>query len=132
MNQKQTVFVVDDEQPVLKAISRLLRAEGYTTRAFGSAQEFMDHYKPGAAGCLLLDLSMPGITGQDLQRWLADSCDPLPILFLTASEDIPEGDRATLRGAVKVLMKPVVASVLIAGIEEALARDRQARNGSGA
>ncbi len=115
---------------MLKALSRLLSAQGYSTRAFGSAQEFMDNYEPGAAGCLLLDLSMPGINGWDLQRWLADSSQPLPILFLTASDDFPEGDRTTGR-AVDVLMKPVIASVLIAGIEAALARDREGRNGSG-
>ena len=131
MNQNQTVFVVDDEPTVLKALSRLLTAEGYATRAFGSAQEFMDNYA-GAPGCLVLDLYMPGITGLDLQRWLVDSSHSLPVLFLTASDDLPEKDRAMLRGAVDVLMKPVVASVLISGIEEALARDRESRNGSGA
>ncbi len=122
------MFVVDDEPKVLKALSRLLIAKGYTTRVFGSAQEFMDNYEPGAAGCLVLDVSMPRITGLDLQRWLANSSHSLPILFLTAFDDIPEGARA---GAVDVLMKPVSARVLITGIEEALARDRKARNGSG-
>jgi FixJ family two-component response regulator len=91
----------------------------------------MDNYEPGTAGCLLLDLSMPGITGLDLQRWLADSSHPLPVLFLTASEDLPERDGATQGGVVDVLMKPVSASVLIAGIEAALARDREGRNGLG-
>lgn len=125
------MFIVDDEPPVLKALSRLLSAEGYSTRAFGSAQEFMDNYEPGTAGCLLLDLSMPGISGWDLQKWLTDSNQPLPILFLTASDDFPEGDRTMPGGAVGVLTKPVIASVLIAGIEAALARDREGRNGSG-
>lgn len=129
MNLQQTVFLVDDEPPVLKAVSRLLRANGYATRAFASAQEFMDYYEPGMAGCLVLNLSMPGITGLDLQRWLARSNHPMPILFLTASDNIPDGGLATLRGAVGVLMKPVIASALISGIEEALARDRGARNG---
>lgn len=127
MTKKQTVFVVDDEPAVAKALSRLLRASGYATQIFGSAQEFMECYEPGAGGCLLLDISMPEITGLDLQRWMATSVSPLPILFLTALDDSPEKLRAISERAVGVLMKPVDASELVEGVEEALARDRDAR-----
>jgi len=127
MNAGQTEFLVDDEPAVVRALSRLLRAEGYETRAFGSPREFMDYYNPDAAGCLVLDLSMPEATGLDVQRWLASLGNPLPIIFLTATYDLPgELDRMMKKG-VDVLKKPVNASVLIKGIEKALARDREAR-----
>lgn len=127
MSENQTVFVVDDEPAVAKAISRLLRASGYATQIFGSAREFMDRYKPGAGGCVLLDISMPGLTGLDLQQWMAGSISPLPILFLTALDNSPEKMRALREGAVGVLMKPVDADELVEGVEEALARDRGTR-----
>jgi len=126
MNKGQTVFLVDDDPGILKALSRLLRASGYTAEAFGSAQEFMDSYNPGAAGCLVLDLLMPGITGLDLQQWLARSGSSLPIIFLTALDDIPECVKS-VKEATAVLRKPVGASVLIKAVEDALARDRGAR-----
>jgi FixJ family two-component response regulator len=127
MNQRQTVFVVDDEPTVVKAISRLLTAKGYTTRQYGSAQEFMQNYEPGTAGCLLLDLSMPEITGLDLQRWLLKSGDQLPVLFLTGLNDIYEADQPMIDDAVDVLMKPVDSRTLINAVEQALARDRATR-----
>lgn len=129
MNETQTVFVVDDEPAVAKALSRLLRASGYATQIFGSARDFMDHYQAGVGGCLLLDISMPEITGLELQQWIAASLRPLPILFLTALDDSPEKMRALREGAVGVLMKPVDVGELVEGIEEALARDREARKG---
>lgn len=129
MKEKQTVFVVDDEPAVAKALSRLLRASGYATEIFGSAREFIDCYKPGAGGCLLLDISMPELTGLDLQQWMAASVSPLPILFLTALDDSPEKVRAMRDGAVGVLMKPVDANELVEGVEEALAWDREGRRG---
>src|SRR6266850_7483647 len=90
MNEQQTVFLVDDDPAVLKALSRLLRAEGYRTETFNSGRDFMDKYKPGVGGCLVLDLSMPGISGLDVQEWVANSGHPLPTIFLTAQDDIPE------------------------------------------
>src|SRR6185369_8338887 len=122
MNQGPTVFLVDDDAGVLKSLSRLLRVSGYTTEAFGSAQEFMDNYKPDAAGCLVLDLSMPGITGLDLQQWLESSGSSLPIIFLTALDDIPERVQ-TVKEVTAVVRKPAAASVLIKAVEDALARD---------
>jgi FixJ family two-component response regulator len=127
MKEEQTVFVVDDEPAVTKALSRLFKSSGYRTRAFGSAQEFMDQYTSGAAGCLVLDISMPGMTGLDLQRWLAASGGTLPILFLTALDDSPEKSRAMKEGAMDVLMKPVSPNALLRRVEEALALDREAR-----
>lgn len=128
MSAEQTVFVVDDEPAVAKALARLLRANGYSTRVFGSAREFMQQYQAGAAGCLVADLSMPEISGVDLLRWLVASRPSLPILFLTGLDEIPPKVRATMmEGAVDILTKPVDGSALIEGVEKALARNRQAR-----
>jgi FixJ family two-component response regulator len=129
VNEQQTVFVIDDEPAVATAVARLLRSSGYTTHVFDSAREFMDFYKPGTSGCLLLDISMPEITGLDLQQWMAALAGPLPILFVTALDDSPEKARAMREGAVDILMKPLNASALLRRVEEALARDRQARKG---
>jgi FixJ family two-component response regulator len=127
VNEEQTVFVIDDEPAVAASVARLLRSSGYTTQVFDSAQKFMDFYKPGTPGCLLIDISMPEITGLDLQQWMAASVGPLPVLFLTALDDSPEKARAIRAGAVDILMKPVNASALFRRVEEALARDREAR-----
>jgi len=127
MNGERTVFLVDDEPAVLRALSRLLRAEGYTTEVFSSGREFIDKYNPSGAGCVVLDLTMPGITGLDVQQWLASSDRSLPIIFLTALDELPEEVQAMMQGAVDVLMKPVNATALITGIEAALARDRGIR-----
>lgn len=130
MSARQTVFVVDDEPAVAKAVSRLLRASGYTARVFGSAQEFMDDYKPGTGGCLVADFSMPGLNGLELQQWLADSGLSLPVLFMTGLDDIPEAVRATMmEGAVDILTKPVHPGVLLGGVQKALARNQDAAKG---
>jgi FixJ family two-component response regulator len=82
----------------------------------------MDRYKPGGSGCLVLDLSMAGINGLDVQKWLVDSGDSLPTIFLTAQDELPEQIQAQMDQAAGVLMKPVRASALVKAIEEALKR----------
>ena len=124
MNERPKIFLVDDEPAVTRAISRLLRAEGYTVEVFGSGREFMDKYNAGMTGCLVIDLSMPEVTGLDVHQWLAGSSTPLPIIFITGQDDIREQAEALMQGAVDILMKPMTASVLVQGIEKALARNR--------
>ena len=126
MSTEQTIFIVDDEPAVAKAVSRLLRASGYTTLVFGSAQEFMDSYEPGTSGCLVADFSMPGINGIELQRWLADSGLSLPVLFVTGLDDIPETVRARMmEGAVDILTKPANPGELLEGVRKALALNQE-------
>jgi FixJ family two-component response regulator len=98
-------------------------AAGYTTAAFTSGREFIDKYDPSVAGCLVLDISMPGMTGLDAHQWLITSGIPLPVIFLPAQSDLP----ARMQGVVDVLTKPVTASTLIACIERAFAGQRRAR-----
>lgn len=126
MSAEQTVLIVDDDPAVAKAVSRLLRASGYNAQVFGSAQEFIDSYKPGIGGCLIADFSMPGINGLELLRWLTDAGLSLPVLFVTGLDDIPQTVRATmLEGAVDILTKPVNPCELLAAIQKALALSQE-------
>jgi two-component system, LuxR family, response regulator FixJ len=87
--EAQTIYVVDDEQSVLTAVSRLLRAAGFSVRAFASAMEFLESCSPDPAGCLLLDMAMPGLDGLSLQKQLKLRGIALPVVFLTARADVP-------------------------------------------
>ena len=122
MNEQRTVCLVDDDPAVLRSLARLLRANGYRTETFDSGLEFISQYKRDGCGCLVVDLSMPGMSGLDVPQWLLDAGDPLPTLFLTARSDSPEQIRTSLEQSSRILQKPVAASVLLKAIEEALKR----------
>lgn len=124
MNEQKTVFIVDDEPMVLRGISRVLRAEGFKTESFNSAQEFIDKYNPAVGGCLILDITMPEVTGLELQEWLLSAGIPLPIIFLTGKDERGERTQALKRGAVHFLMKPVTSVILVGCVEKALGQDR--------
>jgi FixJ family two-component response regulator len=81
MNTLPTVFIVDDDASVLKAVARLLRSAGFKTRTYSSAQQFLDEHDPDAAGCLVLDVVMPKMNGLELQQTLATQNSELPIIF---------------------------------------------------
>ncbi|PWU19350.1 MAG: DNA-binding response regulator [Verrucomicrobia bacterium] len=121
----QRVFLVDDDPGVIKGLTRLLRAAGYDAVSFNSAQEFISRYNPDTPGCLILDISMPGITGLELQDWLMQTDSPLPVIFLTGHGDIPASVQAMKRGAVDFLTKPVDETDLFEAILEASRRYRQ-------
>src|SRR5437762_10936542 len=89
-----TVFVVDDDAAVRKAVSRLLRAAGIAVAAFASPTEFLARYNPNTPGCLVVDLMMPGFSGLQLQRHLEKKGSILPIIFLTGHGDIPKSVQA--------------------------------------
>jgi len=122
------VYIVDDEPEVRRALSRLLRAAGYTTRSFGSASEFLGSGEARlSAGCIVLDLAMPGLNGLELQQHLSDSGCPRPIIFLTGNGDISKSVRAMKAGAVNFLTKPVDERELLQAVEEALRVDAAER-----
>jgi FixJ family two-component response regulator len=123
----EQVYLVDDEPAVLKGLSRLLRSAGFRVLAFHSAAEFLAQYQPDSPACLVLDLSMPGYTGLELQQWLAQLHDPLPVIFLSGHGDVPATVRAMKTGAVDFLTKPVDDETLLAAIHEALRRGRELR-----
>ncbi len=122
-----TVFLVDDDAGVRRALSRVLRAEGWVVETFESAEALLARPDPAAPGCLVLDVSLPGIDGLELQRRLAQAVDALPIVFMTGHGDIPMSVRAIKAGAADFLTKPVKAADLIAAVRSAFAQDAAAR-----
>ena len=117
------VFLIDDEPSVLKALARVIGATGFRTASFSSPQSFLEQYEPAARGCIVLDVSMPGFTGLELQQALIEKNCSLPIVFLTARGDIPTSVRAMKHGAVDFLTKPVDDNDLIAAVDRALDRE---------
>jgi len=118
-----TVFIVDDDSDVRVAVSRLLRAGGFSTRTFGSAKEFLACCNPSIAGCVLLDLEMPELGGLEVQAMLNASGCHIPVIFLTGSGSISMTVAAMRAGAVNFLTKPVSESRLFEAVDEALKID---------
>ena len=116
------VHVVDDDDSLRTAISRLLKAAGYDVRLYRSAGDFLLEAPKDGPGCVLLDVNMPGPSGLDLQESLAKRGDGPPIVFLTGQGDIRQSVRAMRQGAVDFLTKPVQKKELLAAIQEALSR----------
>jgi len=121
------VRVVDDDSAFRTAVCRLLRAAGYRVREFASAGEFLMTDSHEEAGCVLLDVRMPGASGLDLQASLAKREPSLPIIFLTAYGDVPLSVQAMKGGACDFLAKPVPREELLCAIRAALARDEHDR-----
>lgn len=124
MNQPETVFLVDDEPALLKALSRLLKAEGFAVQAFESATKFLAAPRHEGSGCIVLDQSMPKMSGMELQQQLAESDSALAIVFITGNGDIPMSVRAIKAGAVDFLTKPVNDAELLEVIQSALQKSR--------
>ena len=122
------VFLLDDEPGMLKALTRLLKAEGFTVCAFTSAQAFLESYHPEALSCLVLDVAMPGLNGLELQQRLTRSGVLLPIVFLTGHGDIPMSVQAIKAGAVDFLTKPVNDADLLRAVRAALQRAAEQRD----
>lgn len=123
MDTEQTVFVVDDEEPVRKAVRLIAERAGHTVEVFASARDFLDAYGPARAGCLILDVRMPGMDGMELLRHLQKEDAPIPIIMLTAHGDVPMAVDAMKTGAVEFLEKPADPAVLREKIAAALERD---------
>lgn len=122
-----TVYLVDDDRRVLKALSLLLRAGGYDARPFSSSQDFLAQHDAAVPGCAILDLSIPDLDGLQLQEALAAIGVKRPIIFLTGRGNIPAAVRAIKAGAVDFLTKPVRKSDLFAAISRAEQVDTQSR-----
>jgi FixJ family two-component response regulator len=126
-NVTPQVFVIDDDPSVRKSLERLLRTGGLAVTCFESAHAYLAQYDPHVPGCLVLDLSMPGLTGLELQQALAVRGSAPPIVFLTGRGDVPSSVQAMKRGAVDFLAKPVDEAVLVAAVNEAIEKDRVER-----
>jgi FixJ family two-component response regulator len=121
------IFLVDDDVGVQKAMSRLLRAAGYETRAYGAASAFLADHTPAEPGCVILDLNMPEIDGLQLQEKLIAGDGSRPIIFVSGAGDVPTSVRAMKAGAIDFLTKPVQRQALIAAVERAREQDARAR-----
>jgi FixJ family two-component response regulator len=121
------VFLVDDDQNILRAFSRLLGAAGFQVQAFTSPHEFLSRHDKNAPGCALLDISMGDMDGLELQAALFREGVHRPIIFITGRNDAHTSVRALKAGAVDYLTKPVDEAELIAAVESALSEDRRAR-----
>ena len=121
------VRVVDDDASVLRSIGRLLRAAGFAVRTFPSSQEFLQQHDADAPGCVVLDLSMPGLNGLQLQQALARSATPCPVIFITGYGDVPASVQAMKAGAVDFLLKPFDQAQLLDAVRIAIDKDRSAR-----
>jgi len=123
-----TVHVVDDDTSFLAAISRLLRASGFAVKTFSSANDFLAQCDADSPGCVLADLQMPGMKGFDLQLALAQTRNPLPIVFLTGHGDIPSSVRAMRGGAEDFLEKRAPKDKVLDAVKRSLARDTRERD----
>lgn len=124
MKSAETVYVVDDDPGVLKALTRLLQASGYSVAAFLSPLAFLDGHDPVAPGCLVLDVAMPELNGLELQRRLVLSGSDRAIVFISGQGDIPMSVRAMKAGATDFLPKPFDDAQLLAAIGTAIEKNR--------
>jgi FixJ family two-component response regulator len=133
MNEEQpVVFVVDDDPSVRDALAGLLRSVGLEVLSFGSTQEFLQSRRRDAPGCLVLDVRLPGRSGLDFQRELAESGIQVPIVFITGHGDIPMSVRAIKAGAIEFLTKPFHDQELLDAIQLGIERDRARRRDAAA
>jgi RNA polymerase sigma factor (sigma-70 family) len=122
-----TVFVVDDDAAIRKAVSRLLRSAGIAAAVFASPREFLAQYDPNTPGCLVLDIAMPEFNGLQLQTALGEKGSILPIIFLSGHGDVSKSVQAMKHGAFDFLTKPVKDKDLLPAIRTAIERDAVAR-----
>jgi FixJ family two-component response regulator len=120
------VFIVDDDVSVRESLELLIRCEGWQPETFASAQEFLDYPRVLIANCLVLDVTLPGLNGLDLQRLVAVDRRDMPIIFITGHGDVPMTVQAMKAGAVEFLTKPFKDDVLLTAIRAALERSRVA------
>ena len=122
-----TVFIVDDEEAVGDSIAMLLRSVGLRTKIFTDPRAFLNEYRPDQAGCLVLDVRMPKMSGLELQQELSRRRYTLPVIFTTGHGDVPMAVEAMRAGALDFLQKPFKDDELIRRVQKALEQDAQER-----
>jgi two-component system, LuxR family, response regulator FixJ len=123
----QTIFLVDDDSSVGEALVDLLELAGFNVKLFDSAESFLAEWMPEMAGCLLLDVRLPGLSGLELQARLAETKRSIPIIIMTGHGDVPMVRKALKAGAIDFLAKPFQDDDLLRAVEQALAADRARR-----
>jgi FixJ family two-component response regulator len=126
MRATPTVFVVDDDVSVRESLELLISCAGWQPRTFESAQEFLSHPRVLAPSCLVLDVSLPGLNGLDLQKRIAADRIDMPIIFITGHGDVPMTVQAMKGGAVEFLTKPLSEELLLSALRHAIERSRAA------
>lgn len=129
MSTAPKVYVVDDDAAVLEGLTAMFDAAGLAVEAYASAEAFLEAYRPEQSGCLVLDVSMPDMSGPELQAELNRRGVLIPIVFLTAHGDIPTTVKTIKAGAVDFLTKPADGAVLLKRVRAALARSAQVSEG---
>jgi len=124
---QQTVYVVEDDEAVRDSLELLLKSDGKPVHTFESATDFLKDYSDKMAGCIVLDIRMPGMDGMELQKKLNDKHSILPIIFVTGHGDVPMAVDAMKEGAVDFIQKPYREEALLEKIEAALAQDLEQR-----
>ncbi len=128
MSKQATVFVVDDDQAMRNSLKWLIESVGLKVKTYASADEFINDYYPGRAGCLLLDVRMPGMSGLELQEQFVEQQIKIPIIIITGHGDVPMAVRAMKAGAVDFIEKPFNDELLLESIRNALIKDVDQRN----
>ncbi len=124
---RETVFIVDDDAAICEGVCNLLESVGLNTEPYGSAEEFLERWQAGGAGCLLLDVRLPRMTGVEFQEKMLEAGIGLPVIFMTAHGDVPMVRKVMKAGAVEFLTKPFQKEELLDAVGQALARDRARR-----
>ena len=122
-----TVFVVDDDNSTRELLSWLMKRNGLHSEVFPDAHSFLKSYVPGSAGCLVVDLNMPGMGGLELQQYLKENGVALQVIFLSGRADVPKAVRAVREGAIDFIEKPFDYKRVVTLVEDCLRRDAQAR-----
>jgi FixJ family two-component response regulator len=125
--EQPVVFVIDDDQLVRDAVHDLFRSIGLRVESFGSAQDFLQSKRPDAPGCIVLDVRLPGASGLEFQRTLAESSIQFPVIFISGHGDIPMSVRAMKSGAIEFLTKPLREQELLDAVQAGIERDRARR-----
>ena len=127
MNDKPTVFVIDDDPAARQSVSALVETMGYSAKPYASAEEFLKSYVPGRPGCVVTDFRMLGMSGLELQESLKEHRICVPVILITAYADVPMAVRAMKGGAITVLEKPCEEQLLRDNIRDALEQDNETR-----
>ncbi len=125
-DREAIVLVVDDDVSVREALAGLIRSAGMAVETFATAKDFLAHPRPDAPGCLVLDIALPGLSGLDLQKRMAEMDLEIPIVFITGHGDVPTSVQAMKAGALEFLTKPFSDRDLLNAVQQAIRRDRVA------
>lgn len=131
MDESATIHVIDDDASLRAALDSLFRSTGLATRLYESASAFLETPPPNAAGCIVVDVRMPGLSGLDFQQRLGEAGIALPVIVMTGHGDIPMSVKAMKAGAVDFLPKPFRDQEMLDAVAAALARDAERRDGQG-